>query len=319
MKGIALCQQFNNVSLDIFSIFSKRDNVLMFCIAKDGLKTHSTELHDEIPTKKRYYKALKKLKDANLIEKFIGSRDIYFHTNYGSVIYQKLFVELIEIANNKDKFKMIDTLKQPNKFLENDIHKFVESVIGTKIQNNDDNSLSFNSEIIWSFEKLILSIIEKVKHCKTELLIATRLYSEEVVNEILLKSKVGVHVKILADTKLIQGYFKSQNNCGESNDNKNNKDIKRDDNCENERLTVIGDPWYPNKEGIQRKVMDIPFGLLVVDGKEVGIEIINRNDTQNFFVGLFISDEKLASNFKEWYMKLWDDASDDISLSIPIN
>ena len=65
--------------------------------------------------------------------------------------------------------------------------------------------------------------------------------------------------------------------------------------------------------------MDIPFGLLVVDGKEVGIEIINRNDTQNFFVGLFISDEKLASNFKEWYMKLWDDASDDISLSIPIN
>jgi len=38
-------------------------------MAKKGLKTHSSELHDEIPSKNRYYKALKQLKDGGLIEK----------------------------------------------------------------------------------------------------------------------------------------------------------------------------------------------------------------------------------------------------------
>ena len=308
MESLVECQQVtNNIPYHTFSIFAKRDNVLMFCVAKDGLKTHSSELHDDIPTKKRYYKALKQLKDAGLIIKTPGSRDIYFHTAFGSIIYHKLFVELIEIANNKEKFKMIDTLKQANKFSETDIQKFVEDIIGVNIQNS---STHFKSEIFWSYEKLVLSMIEKVKECKTELLLATRQYSEKVVNEILLKSKVGVDVKILADTKLVQQYFNSQtNNYGY----KNNEDNKIEN--ENERLTVITNPWYPNNEGVQRKVMDIPFGLLVIDEKEVGIEIINRNDTQNFSAAIFIKDEKLALDVKEFYMKLWNGASDSIPLS----
>ena len=149
-------------------------------------------------------------------------------------------------------------------------------------------------------------MIEKVKDCKTELLLATRQYSEEVVNEILLKSKVGVNVKILADTKLVQEYFNAQTNNYENKNNEVN---------ENERLTVITNPWYPNNEGVQRKVMDIPFGLLGIDGKEIGIEIINRNDTQNFSAAIFIKDEKLALEIKEFYMKLWNGASDSIPLS----
>lgn len=307
MESLAECQQVtNNIPYYTFSIFAKRDNVLMFCTAKDGLKTHSTELHNDIPTKKRYYKALKQLKDAGLIIKTPGSRDVYVHTTFGSIIFQKLFVELNRVTHNKEKFKMIDTLKQADKFSETDIQKF-EDIIGVNIQNSNTH---FNSEIFWSYEKLVLSMIEKVKECKTELLLATRQYSEKVVNEILLKSKVGVNVKILADTKLVQQYFNSQTN---NYENKNDEDNKIEN--ENERLTVITNPWYPNHEGVQRKVMDIPFGLLVIDGKEIGIEIINRNNTQDFSAAIFIKDEKLALDVKEFYMKLWNGASDSIPLS----
>jgi len=313
MKEFAICLQQAKISSDIFSIFSKRDNILMFCMAKEGLKTHSNELHNEIPTKNRYYKALKQLKDAGLIEKPLGSRDTYFHTTFGSILYQKMFVELAEYKNNIEKMKMIDTLKNSNKYSENDIQKFIESVISNNIKNNDNNP-SFYSEIIFSYDKLILLIIEKVKNCKKDLLLATRLYSEEVINEIILKSKVGVNVKILSDTKLVQGYFKAQTQNYESVYSDKVKEINGD-NKKNERLEVLKNPWYPNEEGNERKILDIPFGLLVIDEEEVGLELINRNDPQNFFAGVFIKDVTLASTVKDFYMKMWNSASNDI----PVN
>jgi len=224
-----------------------------------------------------------------------------------------VIVGLTDYKNNIDKMKMIDTLKQSNRYSENDILKFIESAINNGIKNNDDNP-SFCSEIIWSYDKLILSLIEKVKNCKKEILIATRLYSEVVINEIILKSKVGVNVKILSDTKLVQGYFKSQIQNYESLNSNEINEIDGDDK-KNERLKVLGNPWYPNEEGIQRKILDIPFGLLVIDEEEVGFELINRNDIQNFFAGIFIKDIKLASNVKDFYMKIWDGASNDI----PVN
>src|SRR4051794_3259408 len=170
MNTLAICQQQVKISIDIFSILSKRDNILIFCMAKEGLKTHSNELHDEIPTKNRYYKALKQLKDGGLIEKSPGSSGTYFHTTFGSLIFQKVIVELDEYKNNIEKMKMIDTLKNSNKFSENGIQKLIENIIGSNIKNNDNNP-SFYSEIIFSYDKLILSIIEKVKNCKKEILI----------------------------------------------------------------------------------------------------------------------------------------------------
>jgi len=311
--NLVVCQQQTNISIDLFSLFSKRDNMLMFCMAEKGLKTHSNELHDDIPTKNRYYKALKRLKNAGLIEKSFGSRDTYSHTTFGSIVYQKLIVELPEYKINIEKMKMIDTLKHTNRYSENDILKFIENIIGTNIKNNGDNSYTY-SEIFWSYDKLIISLVEKVKNCKKEILIATRQYSEKVINEIILKSKVGVNVKILSDTKLVQGYFKSQTCNYESNSSSEVYDVGNDDN-KDERLKVLGNPWYPNEEGVQRKVMDIPFGLLVIDEETVGLELINRNDSQNFFAGVFIKDVKLASNVKDFYMKIWNGASNDV----PVN
>jgi hypothetical protein len=310
MNILAICQQQVEISLDILTILSKRDNIIMFCMAKEGLKTHSSELHDEIPTKNRYYKALKQLKDAGLIEKLVESRDTYVHTTFGCLIYQKVIVGITEYKNNIEKIKMIDTLKQSTKNSKNDILKFIESVMRGDINYNNDIS-DFHSDIIWSYDKLILSIIEKVKNCKKELLIATRLYSEEVINEIILKSKIGVKAKILSDTKLVQAYFESQNQNYEftySNE-------VNDDNKKNERLKVLENPWYPNEEGIQRKILDIPFGLIVIDEEEVGLELVNHNDTQNFYAGIFIKDKKLISTVKDFYMKMWDGAS----IEIPIN
>lgn len=224
--------------------------------------------------KKRYYKALKQLKDAGLIEKSSEYRGTYFHTTYGSVVYQREIVEMAEYKKHIEKMKMIDNLKKANKYSDKDTLKLVQDVINNDIV-GDKNSVSspsvsspFASKIIASYDELMQSIIKKVRECNTEILIATRLYSEELINEIILKAKVGVKVKVLADTKLVQGYFKSQNYAIESSDEKDDHGKNKTYNSnKNERTKVIGNPWYPNSEGIDRKVCDIPCGIIVIDGK----------------------------------------------------
>lgn len=318
MKEVALCRQEINLPLNLFSILSKSDNLLMFCVAKEGLKTNSSKLHNDIPTKKRYYSALKQLKDAGLIEKSPEYRGTYFHTTYGSMIYQREIVEMAEYAKNVENIKTTDTLKKTNKYPEKCILKLVQDVfdndknIDNNIISSPSTSTSFTSEFISSYKELNSSLIDKIRGCNNEILIATRINSEELINEIILKAKVGVKVKVVADKKLVQGYFKSQAKfCKSINEKDDDGKQRMDNDKKSERIKVIGNPWYPNSEGIERRISDIPFGIIVIDGKEAGIEMINRLDIQNFFAAIFIKDEKFATNVKELYLKIWNNASDN--------
>ena len=47
-----------------------------------------------------------------------------------------------------------------------------------------------------------------------------------------------------------------------------------------ERSPVVGNPWYPGN--IDRRATDLPFSMIVVDRKEVGIELIHANDPKTF-------------------------------------
>ncbi len=300
----------------LFSVLSKSDNLLMFCVAKEGLETHSDILHNDIPTKKRYYKALKGLREAGLIAKSSNHRSTYFHTIYGAIVYQREIVEMAKYKKHIERMKLIDSFNKTNIYPDTDILKLIQDAINddnAEHNNNCDSSPSvsslFASEIIVSYDELIPAIIRKVRECSKELLIATRFYSEELINEISLKAKFGVKVKVLADAKMVQGYFRSQGKDIESDgDIDDQGKNKSDNNNEKERISVINDPWYPNSEGINRKVCDVPFCIIVIDGKEAGVELIDRNDTQNFFAGIIIKDENFAAGIKELYLKRWDSA-----------
>jgi hypothetical protein len=120
---------------------------------------------------------------------------------------------------------------------------------------------------------------------------------------------LGVKVKVLADTKLVQGYFKYQGKDIESDDDIDDQGKNKSNNYnEKERISVINNPWYPNSEGIDRKICDVPFCIIVIDGKEAGVELIDCNKTQDFFAGIMIKDENFAAGIKELYLKRWDSA-----------
>ncbi|MBA3284423.1 MAG: hypothetical protein H0U27_05105 [Nitrosopumilus sp.] len=318
MDHVATHRQNIEIPLILFSILSKSDNLLMFCVAKEGLETNSNILHNDIPTKKRYYKALKQLKEAGLIAKSSNHRSKYFHTIYGSIVYQREVVEMEKYKKHIEKIRFIDNLEKEKKYSDKDILKLIQYAINNdKVENNNGVSsppLSspLASEIIASYDELMPSISKKVRECSKELLIATRFYSEELLNEISLRAKVGIKVKVLADTKMVR-YFKSQVKDIEStNDIDDQGKNMTDNNNENERISVIGDLWYPNNEGIDRKVCDIPFYIIVMDGKEAGVELIDCNNTQNFFAGIIIKDENFAAHVKELYLKVWNSARSQV-------
>ena len=300
-------QEIVPASRNLFSILSRNDSLQMFVIAKNGLKITPSILDELEATPKRYYRALKQLKDAGLIEK--DKKGYYIHTTFGSIVYQRITLELSQYAKHLEKMQMIDTIRQTEKFSKAAILKLTQEII----DNNIINPSSFTSaisesgnkiDIILSFDNVIQTLVQRIDCCKSEILISTRICPEIVINKILEKSKLGIKVKVVADIDLVKEYFRTQQKFVDNLDNKNQ--IK-------ERRCVIANPWYPDKT-INRRIADIPFGMIILDKTEVGIELVNSNNPKEFYGGIFIRDEKIAMTMTELYQQMWEKASENTDI-----
>jgi hypothetical protein len=310
-KTTAMSTDAVDFSLKLFSVISKNDNFRLFLAAKDGVRINFTTLARMKLSRKRYYKALKQLRDAKLIEKFNG---VYSHTSFGRIVYQKNILELAEYRKYFKEMQVIDNIKGSKlKVTEDSLVSFFEKLIGIKnnvaspgINAATTTSIdtSKNVEIVWTYEEMVSLLLKCVDLCKDEILIATRVSPDVIINRIMQKCKLGVHVKVLADIDLVKEYFKVHkiDKVWSNNQDKNAA----------ERINVIGNPWYPEKN-VKRKICKIPFGMIIIDGKEVGIELIDQADTRKFNMGILLRDENTSGAMKEYYEKLWSDAYSDIT------
>jgi hypothetical protein len=302
--------------LKLLSIISKTDNFRLFLAAKDGVRINFTTLARMKLSRKRYYKALKQLRDARLIEKFKG---VYSHTSFGRIVYQRNITELVEYSKYIKEMQVVDNIKGSNlKVTEDKLVSFFERLMG--IKNNvaspaidaaasatittDTIDTSRKVEIVRTYEEMVSLLLKCIDLCKDEILIATRVSPEVIINRILQKCKLGVHVRVLADTDLIKEYFKVHNI--------DMVGLKNLDKNAAERINVIGNPWYPEKN-VNRKICKIPFGMIIIDGKEVGLELIDRTDPKKFNIGILVRDENASGVMKGYYEKLWNDAYSDIT------
>jgi predicted transcriptional regulator len=302
-----------DISLRVLSIISKTDNFMLFLAARDGVRISFTTLASMKLSRKRYYKALKQLRDVGLIEKF---KDVYLHTTFGRIVYQRNIIELLEYGKYLNEMKVLDSIKGGNlKVNEDKLVSFFEKLIGIKnnmasfgipanATSTDTIDTSKKIELVWSYEEMVSLLLKCVDLCKDEILIASRVSPEVIINRVLQKCKLGVHVKVLADLDLVKEYFKLQKigKAGSSNQDKNAA----------ERINVIGNPWYPEKN-VNRKICKIPFGMIIIDGKEVGVELIDQADPKKFNMGILVRDENASRVMKEYYEKLWNNAYSDIA------
>lgn len=321
MKNVNECLKLIDLPQNLFSILSNRDNLIMFCVSKDGLNMQTPGLQKEIPTRKRYFKALKQLKNSGLVELSSKERGTYFHTHLGTVIYQKEILEIGQCIKYLHETERKNTCKQDFQYLGNrpntSLQEGVKTInIDTERSISSTFFLTRGAEISTSYKEIMSLLGKKIRNSKSDILIATRMFSEELIKELIDKTKTGVKVKVLADTKLVKSYYESQNiiNSKDRNNIATSKDTNQ--SKENERQKMIGDPWYPNNKEVQRRVCEIPFGIIIIDGEEVGIELVNQNDNQNLFGIILVKDKRLAAKVKEFYLGMWQDASDNAYIDL---
>jgi predicted transcriptional regulator len=299
-------QQVVSSPSNLFSILSHNETLEMFAMAKDGLKISPSIIDKLDISPKAYYRALKQLKNAGLVEKRKDKAGMimYFHTTFGSIVYQRNVVEMKQYAENLQKMQMIDTLKSAEKFSEADILKLTQEMM-YNIPPAIFRSVNNNVDIIMSFDEVIQKLLERIDYCKSEILVSTRICPEIVINKLLEKSKLGVKVKVVADIDLVKEYFRSQEKFVDSLNSENPIE---------ERKCIVANPWYPN-DTINRRIADIPFGIIILDNSEAGIELVNSNNPGEFCGGIFIRDQRIAMIMTEVYQQIWEKASE--SLDIP--
>lgn len=273
----------------------------MFLSTKRGLKYSRRTLDNLDLTRKRYYKALKQLKDLGLIEKSRESGGIYLFTRFGTTVFHRYIEEVVPYLKYIEEIKMANTLKQTRGYTEEDIIKFVEKLSGSRLDTQAAHILGVMVEVVWEYEHMVSALLERIGLCRREILLATRLFDEKIFNLLFHKAKLGIEVRIIVDSSLISKYFRLHHGNGSPHVSDKNAA---------ERINSIGNPWYPDNDLVSRRVGKIPFSMIIMDESDVGIELINREDTENFHGGIIIRDERTSRIMKNFYNKIWDGSAE---------
>ena len=298
-----------NDPLSLFSVLSKPNTMKLFLASIQGVKMSASTLNDLKLTRKRYYKALKQLKRVNLVEK---SKGFYSPTTFGKIVYQRNIIELMQYRKYIEEMDTIDTIRATlTPPLEDKFARIFEKLV---LSNRADITssptptpalvTSEKVEVEYTVEGMISVLVKRISLCKQQILVGTRFSPEIVINAILDKSRQGVDVRILADIDLIREYIKLHNVSGAT--------VDSIDKESSERLNVIANPWYPN-ETVNRRICSLPFGIIIIDKEEVGIELVSSKAPDKFSMGILIRDSEVAAIMEQYYEKMWKNAVSDIS------
>ena len=165
---------------NLFSILSRSDSLRMFVMAKDGLKISASVIDKLNISPKAYYRALKQLRDAGLVEKKKDNAGIirYFHTTFGSIVYQRNIVEMDRYMENLEKMQMIDTIRRSEKFSEACIVKLTQEIMDNIMERPFSSFPSVISQstkqhvdITLSFDRMIQTLLDQIECCKNEILL----------------------------------------------------------------------------------------------------------------------------------------------------
>ena len=300
-KNLLFDQTTVKNSLKLLSVLSRRDNLAIFmsAVAEKGLNADLTTPQQLGIAKKTYYTRLKQLITAGLVRK---SKGMYVHTTLGSIVYQK-HLELMHQIRNIKHFRMIDALKSSKEFSDEDIKGFVGKLLSENISSMQYSDNNIHVDIIWKYEDMVSAIIQRIELCKDEILLASKYTNELIINSMLLKVQAGIKAKVISDKSLVRKFFEQFQQSMVGIKDKNTL----------ERSTVVGNPWYPGN--IDRRATDLPFSMIVLDRKEVGIELIHANDPKTFNGVIFVRDEKIANLMTSYYHKIWESSSSSDDLS----
>ncbi|MGI0007066.1 MAG: hypothetical protein ACREAR_03615 [Nitrosotalea sp.] len=275
---------------EVLSVLSKNDALTIFLMANEGIKSELDTPAKIGLTKKQYYTRLKQLVDLGLV---IKQNESYMQTAFGKIVYQKHIIGLTNQIKNSKYLQMVDVLKADSKFNDSDIMEFMAKV-QPQISSDLQEPSPKISTVASSYEDMVRKILEMTEFAQHEILLVTRFQNELIINSILKKANAGINVKVLADTNLVEDYFGKE------------MPVKSDKN-KKERENVVSNPYYPSK--IDRRYVQVPFCIMIVDNKHVGLEIVDLSESKKFKMAIFREDTNIASSMTPLFNNLWQKSS----------
>ena len=293
-------EKYSNVQ-QILSILASPDVFRLFSYADRGFVLSVSLLEKIQMSNKQYYKALHKLKLLGLLEKKDG---VYHHSISGSILYKQVVQQIAQLSKHEREFKIINALKSSGQFSDDEIRKFVEQI--TK----DDNASSVPEgvrvlpNIIISHENIVKALCQRIEKANNEILIATRISMDEVIASLIESIKLGVKVRVLVDERLIAEYRRFYNPETEKSDSSSHVDTH-----DEERMKVVENPWYQSGVKIERRVGKVPFGLIILDRNEVGVELVDSYNPDKFSTGILLRDSRqVVDGMLKLYEDMWSNS-----------
>ncbi|WP_268541642.1 hypothetical protein [Candidatus Nitrosotenuis cloacae] len=274
---------------EVLSILSKGDALEIFVLARAGLRSDLDTPTKIGLTKKQYYTRLKQLVDAGLLDKV---HDTYTHTSLGRIVFQKHIVALAENIQNSKNLEIIDVLKKTPRFNDDDIASFLSKV---GMQSDLLEASDGAADVTVSFDEMVRKVLSMIEFAQKEILLVTRFANEMIINALLKKANAGVTVRVLADVHLVESYYRGEDK------------VHSDDANREERVSVVSNPYYPSK--VMRNYVKIPFCAIIVDGKQVGLELVDLNEPQKLSATVFLSNMAVAAKIRGMFDQLWRKSS----------
>src|SRR6185312_6328792 len=278
---------------EVLSVLSKNDALTIFLMANEGIKSELDTPTKIGLTKKQYYTRLKQLVDLGLITK---NNESYIQTAFGKVVYQKHIIGLTNNIKNSKYLQMVDVLKADPKFNDKDIMEFM-SKVEPQVSSDFQEYPTKASMVTWSMEDMITKVLEVMEFAEKEIILISRFTNDLIINTMIKKANSGISVKVLADANLVRGFFEKAGT------------IKSNDKNTKERIEVVANPYYPTR--LYRKYVDVPFCVLIVDNKHVGLEIVDGYNPNKFKMAVFATDNQLAKQLQNIFDTLWAKAKDN--------
>lgn len=272
---------------DMFSVLANIDTIVLFTEVGNGMKGGAETLQKLHMTKKRFYTRLRELVDSGLVEK-AGKE--YKYTLLGA-LFEQQFVSLFQISTNLKELLMMEELRKSERFTSAEIGNFVRRILDKNPSSAGEGSWLI-PRVIWTYAEMVDSVVGRVSAAKKTIYLASRFTEERIINAMIGRAQAGVEVKVLADTRLLKNYIQS---AGEK--------LKAQDSHTPERRKVAVNPFYPFN--VERRFSELPFSFILLDGKGVGVELVDARCPSEFSGVVFLENESVFNYLKSAFDSLW--------------
>ncbi len=273
----------------LFSAAANIDAIKIFYAAKNGIGSSTQAIRELDLTQKKYYTHLKRLIDADLIERVDGA---YRHTTLGKIGF-KLAEAFQTAISQKDRLDLIDKLTKVKNITVEETEEIMQAIL------KDTNIVPGErvSDILGpvrmadTWEKVVDDVIEYIQKAEESIYFATP-YSDARTIEVTAETALrGIKMKFLSSNK--------------------------DTISTNIHLlrTIISNPHlvkslleFANSENCQIRYIELPYTFLVIDRKYSMVEV-TRPYTKSFNVAFFFHNAVLSERLIETFELLWEKAS----------